>query len=100
MEQAGREHSQRTWNIIRIMGWDAKCECGCLRVVDTYGGNSAMCKMKRNTFCYAAEPTDETLKEWAIIHPERCEKEIESIKNQVDKLNKEIERAYERINNR
>jgi hypothetical protein len=82
------------------MGWNAKCECGHLRVVDTYGGNSAMCKMKRNTFCYAAEPSDETLKEWIITKPEHCVKEIESLKNQVDKLNKEIERVYERYDNR
>lgn len=82
------------------MGWNAKCDCGYLRVVDTYGGNSAMCRMKRNTFCYAAEPTDETLKEWIITKPEHCEKEIESLKNQVDKLNKEIIRAYEREDNR
>lgn len=82
------------------MGWNAKCDCGYLRVVDTYGGNAAMCRLKRNTFCFAAEPVDESLKEWIVAHPERCEKEIESIKNQVDRLNKDIERAYERINNR
>ena len=82
------------------MGWNAKCDCGYLRVVDTYGDHAAMCKMKRNTFCYAAEPTDETLKEWIITKPEHCVKEIESLKNQVDKLNKEIERAYERYDNR
>lgn len=82
------------------MGWYAKCDCGYLRVVDTYGGNAAMCRLKRNTFCFAAEPTDETLKEWVIVHPERCEKEIELLKNQVDILNKEIIRAYEREDNR
>ena len=82
------------------MGWNGKCDCGYLRVVDTYGGNAAMCRFKRNAFCYAADPTDETLKEWVIVHPERCEKEIELLKNQVDILNKEIERAYERYDNR
>lgn len=71
-----------------------------LRVVDTYGDHAAMCQMKRNTFCFAAEPVDESLKEWIVAHPERCEKEIESLKNQVDKLNKEIIRAYEREDNR
>lgn len=82
------------------MGWNAKCECGYLRVVDTYGGNAAMCRMKRNTFCFAAEPVDESLKEWIVTKPEHCVKEIESLKNQVDKLNKEIIRAYEREDNR
>lgn len=82
------------------MGWNAKCECGYLRVVDTYGDHAAMCRFKRNAFCYAAEPTDKTLKEWVVVHPERCEKEIELLKNQVDKLNKEIERAYEKYDNR
>lgn len=82
------------------MGWNAKCECGYLRVVDTYGGNAAMCRMKRNTFCFAAEPVDESLKEWIVAHPERCEKEIASLLEKVDKLNKEIIRAYEREDNR
>lgn len=82
------------------MGWNGKCDCGHLRVVDTYGDYAAMCRLKRNTFCYAAEPTDETLMEWIVTKPEHCVKEIESIKNQVDKLNKEIERVYERYDNR
>ena len=55
------------------MGWNGKCDCGCLRVVDTYGDYAAYCKKYRE-FCYAAEPVDSLLKEWMIVHPERCEK--------------------------
>lgn len=54
------------------MGWKADCMCGMLRVVDTYGDYAAMCLYDK-TFCYAAEPMDNSLKTWKVVHPERCE---------------------------
>lgn len=54
------------------MGWKADCMCGMLRVVDTYGDYAAMCLYDK-TFCYAAEPMDNSLKKWKVVHPERCD---------------------------
>lgn len=54
------------------MGWKADCICGMLRVVDTYGDYAAMC-MYDKRFCYAAEPMDNSLRTWKVVHPERCD---------------------------